>query len=143
MINNWIMISPVAIVIPYSFQENTLVTWMQLRESEPFKGLWEFPGGKVELGETPIESAAREVKEEVGVELECDDLKLLTIKHTHPKTNKIVVLNVFITEKLNLFPKQGTFKFQHQSDFSEVYQQIPPPNIEICKMLESYFFARA
>jgi 8-oxo-dGTP diphosphatase len=134
------MISSISIVIPFTFQEHTFTTWMQLRTSDPFKGLWEFPGGKVEPEESPLQAAIREVREEVGVDLASEDLTLFTIKHTHPKINKIVVLNVFVTEKLKLFPKQGTFTFQRKRDFSEVYQEIPAPNIEIFKMLESYYF---
>ena len=43
---------------------------MQRRpENVMLGGLWEFPGGKVEPGETPAEACAREVREELGVEV--------------------------------------------------------------------------
>lgn len=48
-----------------------------------FKGQWEFPGGKIEPGETPQEAIVREIQEELDVKIEVGDL-IDTIEYDYP-----------------------------------------------------------
>ncbi|SDY38749.1 8-oxo-dGTP diphosphatase [Ruminococcaceae bacterium YAD3003] len=48
-----------------------------------FKDGWEFPGGKIEEGESPEHAIAREIKEELNADIIVGDL-LITVEHDYP-----------------------------------------------------------
>ena len=49
-----------------------------------YKDWWEFPGGKIEPGETPEAALVREIKEELASEIEVDQY-LTTVEHDYPE----------------------------------------------------------
>ena len=100
-------------------------------------GKWEFPGGKVEKGESAIQALARELKEEVDIDLlSCQ--ALTQVKHTYQSEagDKSVLLDVFIVDRFTGEPKaqegQGEDWFR-LSDFGKL--DFPEANKAIIDQL--------
>lgn len=75
-------IKVVAAVICDSFENKTKI-FATARGYGEFKGQWEFPGEKVEAGETPQQALIREIKEELDVKIKVGEL-IDTIEYDYP-----------------------------------------------------------
>ena len=64
----------------------------QRPEGNTLAGQWEFPGGKLELGESPKQALQRELREELGIEAQIGDLK---IANSHQFGDKGILLMFF------------------------------------------------
>src|ERR1700674_414517 len=67
----------------------------QRPEGKHLAGLWEFPGGKVQLGETPEAALIRELEEELGIDVEASCLAPFTFaSHAYPEFHLLMPLYV-------------------------------------------------
>ena len=56
-------------IVAAIFSDNNKVLAMKRAVHKPAAGKWEFPGGKIEPGETPEQAIKREIREELNIEI--------------------------------------------------------------------------
>ncbi|RWN50149.1 (deoxy)nucleoside triphosphate pyrophosphohydrolase [Mesorhizobium sp.] len=80
----------------------------QRPEGKQLAGLWEFPGGKVEPGETPEECLIRELYEEIGIETDISCLAPFTFA-SHSYDDFHLLMPLFVCRRFRGIaqPKEG------------------------------------
>jgi A/G-specific adenine glycosylase len=120
-------------VIWNSNQDNSIL--IDRRKPEGLLGgMWEFPGGKVEPGETIPECIKREIQEELAIEIAVDE-SLMTIDHAYSHFK--VTLNVYHCRHLSGIPQTiecDGIKWVTLSELNEY--PFPTANLKIIQALQ-------
>jgi mutator protein MutT len=101
-------------------------------------GLWEFPGGKREAGETFEQCLVREIREELGIEISVGE-QFEDIQHDYPDKN--VRLKFFICKLLSGEPQLlgcADFKWIGKGELKDY--QFPAADARLLEKLNAYTF---
>eukprot|EP00959_Pyramimonas_sp_CCMP1952_P229026 4789005-Pyramimonas_sp.AAC.1 len=105
-------------------------------------GLWEFPGGKVEAGETPETALARELREELGVDVATAELKPLTFaSHTYPTFHLLMPLFACTKWSGDPTPLEGQQLAWAASDELRTYE-MPAADVPLIGALQRFVSVR-
>lgn len=95
--------------------------------------LWEFPGGKIEPGETGEQAIIRECREELGVTLKVDSF-FMDVTHEYPdRTVHLSVYNCSLTDGEPVMLEHNDMRWITASECSEFV--FCPADIEIIRRL--------
>lgn len=110
----------------------------QRPEGKSLAGLWEFPGGKVEPGETPETALIRELDEELGINTWASCLAPLTFaSHSYPEFHLLMPL--FACRKWQGIPQglEGqTLKWVRAMDLRSY--PMPPADLPLIPILQDW-----
>lgn len=100
-----------------------------------FKDWWEFPGGKMELGETPEEALQREILEELSTEISVDKY-ICTVEYDYPKFHLTMhcYLCSLLTEALHLNEHEAA-RWLSQDELESV--KWLPADVKVVEELKS------
>jgi len=109
----------------------------QRKDDDTFGSKWEFPGGKKESHESFEECVAREVREEIGIEVTVQE-KFMTIRRRYHE--RIISLNFFLCTALSGEPKPVECQKVLWADLDELLSyDFPPANERVIGKLKERF----
>jgi 8-oxo-dGTP diphosphatase len=102
---------------------------------KPLAGLWEFPGGKVQPGETPETALIRELAEELGIDVDARCLAPFTFSsHPYPEFHLLMPLYVCRVWRGIVRPCEGQrLAWARVSEIADY--AMPPADLSLIAML--------
>jgi 8-oxo-dGTP diphosphatase len=99
---------------------------------KPMGGMWEFPGGKLEPGETPEDALRRELREELGIEV-CCVAPAGFASHAYETFHLILML--FITREWDGSPHGAPIRWLRPHELYAL--TMPPADLPLLPQLEA------
>ena len=128
-----VLVSAVALIDP-----DGRVLLAERPAGKSMAGLWEFPGGKIEAGETPEAALIRELYEELGIETRASCLAPLTFA-SHSYVDFHLLMPVFACRKWDgiVSPKEGQkLAWVHAKDLKSY--PMPAADIPLIPVLRDW-----
>lgn len=125
----------VAVAVIINAAQQVLISWRQPHQHQG--GLWEFPGGKCEPGETTYAALVREIDEEVGLKIQ-QASPLISLSHDYG--DKQVELDVWRVTQFDgdASGREGQpLKWCHYSELDP--SQFPAANAAIIEALQNEY----
>jgi 8-oxo-dGTP diphosphatase len=107
-------------------------------QGKPMAGLWEFPGGKVDAGETPEVALIRELREELGITVQARCLAPLTFaSHGYDSFHLLMPLYICRRWEGDVEPLEGQEIAWVRSDKLQSYE-MPPADVPLIPILQDW-----
>ncbi|WP_323042606.1 (deoxy)nucleoside triphosphate pyrophosphohydrolase [Gemmobacter sp.] len=128
-----VLVAAVALIDP-----DGRVLLAQRPEGKSLAGLWEFPGGKVEPGETPEAALIRELHEELGIDTWASCLAPLTFaSHSYDSFHLLMPLYACRRWQGTVMPREGqALKWVRPAQLADY--PMPPADIPLIPILRDW-----
>lgn len=102
-------------------RKNKLFVIKRAKDDVQKPGIWEIPGGRLEVGEDPILGLMREIREETGFYVKV--IYPMTVRHFTRQDGQIITMLIFLCKPIGGYPKlseeHSNFKWMELKDYKK------------------------